>query len=221
MSSTVLYKVPERGGVEEFEEYRNSWGGAMFVWNSLATHFLEPKHRSLFNEEAASRVWNLDGDLRLTDEERITLMTTFDNVMVKRENFVRVAEAFEMFLELHPPGNRVESLSKQAATLRRISDDAEFFAVCWNQTTVNCGIWNSRERRHPADEVQPPAPVMHARRAEARARAARVGGDPDAGLCGECGEQMEKVDETTLGKTVFVRWNCKCGYRHLQRRTTS
>lgn len=67
------------------------------------------------------------------------------------------------------------------------------------------------------DNVQPPAPTMHARRAERMAQAARVGGDPDAGLCGYCGKPMKKVDETILGRTRFTRWGCRCGFKHLQR----
>ena len=69
----------------------------------------------------------------------------------------------------------------------------------------------------PPEQVQAPAPAMHARRAEKKAIAAKVGGDPDAGICGECGTKMIKVDDTTLGKTVFTRWFCGCGFKHLQR----
>lgn len=68
-----------------------------------------------------------------------------------------------------------------------------------------------------ADQVQAPAPAVHARRAEAKAKAVLVGGDPDKGLCGDCGKAMKKVDDTPLGKTIFTRWTCKCGFRHLQR----
>lgn len=70
----------------------------------------------------------------------------------------------------------------------------------------------------PIDEVQPPAPVMHARRAERKAKAAKVGGDPDSGTCGDCGRAMKKVDDTKLGKTIFTRWTCRCGFHHLQRK---
>jgi len=69
----------------------------------------------------------------------------------------------------------------------------------------------------PPDLVPAPAAVAHARRAERKAQAAKVGGDPDAGVCGACGKPMKKVDDTTLGKTVFTRWRCQCGFKHLQR----
>ena len=72
----------------------------------------------------------------------------------------------------------------------------------------------------PPDQVQPPAPAMHARRAEKKAVAAKVGGDPDAGTCGECGAEMIKIDGTVLGKTTFTRWACpSCEFKHLQRTT--
>lgn len=69
----------------------------------------------------------------------------------------------------------------------------------------------------PPDKVQAPAPVLHALRAERKAQAAKVGGDPDSGTCGDCGKAMIKVDDTTLGKTCFTRWFCGCGFKHLQR----
>lgn len=69
----------------------------------------------------------------------------------------------------------------------------------------------------PPDKVQAPAPAMHARRAERKAKAASVGGDPDAGVCGACGKPMKKIDDTILGRTKFTRWRCPCGFRHLQR----
>lgn len=67
------------------------------------------------------------------------------------------------------------------------------------------------------DNVQPPAPAAIARRAEAKAKAVLVGGDPDSGSCGTCGKPMKKVDDTVLGRTRFTRWSCVCGFRHLQR----
>ena len=45
------------------------------------------------------------------------------------------------------------------------------------------------------DKVQAPAPTMHARRAERKAQAAKVGGDPDAGICGACGKPMKKKED--------------------------
>lgn len=69
----------------------------------------------------------------------------------------------------------------------------------------------------PIKEVQSPAPAMHARRAERKAKAIAVGGDPDSGTCGDCGKAMVKVDDTPLGKTIFTRWFCGCGFKHLQR----
>lgn len=71
----------------------------------------------------------------------------------------------------------------------------------------------------PHEKVQPPAPAMHARRAEKKAVAAKVGGDPDSGSCGACGKPMKKVDDTVLGRTRFTRWLCQCGFKHLQRTT--
>jgi len=90
-------------------------------------------------------VWDLAEDERVPFELRIVLMSTFDNVMVKRADLPTVATAFEEYWRFFADGGH---LDEQAKKLRELAEDETCYAVCWNQTSVNCDTW----RVYDADE---------------------------------------------------------------------
>lgn len=137
VSYTTLYKVPESGEIELAGEFHNSHRGAMLVWMLMSEAYL---HRpfSLSNDvQSAKPTWNLwkNPDVRLSD--RIVMASTFDKIMVKRENIPRLVQAIEDYSRRFDPG----TLLKQACILKELASDETCFAVCWNQTSVCADAW--------------------------------------------------------------------------------
>jgi hypothetical protein len=136
--------------------FKNSWGGGAYIWDSLAVKYLGWERSSWLSKLAmggkdGASLWELAGDGRLSDSERIALCSTTDRVMVRKENLHRVAEAFRDFVRLHPPGDSVCSLLNQADSLMDLSRNDECFAVCWNQSSC-ADSWHDIELPEPDDD---------------------------------------------------------------------
>jgi hypothetical protein len=136
MSYTVLYKVPKKGELIVAAEFENSWQGAMHIWVSLAETYLGWDAGMVLTKDLEP-LWALARDLKVPLSYRITLVTTFDWVMIKQEDIPRVVTAFREFSNRFGPG----SLLEQADALEELAKDGMCYAVCWNQTTVNADHW--------------------------------------------------------------------------------
>lgn len=156
MSSTVLYVIASNGDVEHYCEFKNSWGGAVAIWDLLGKKYTpqprptwarpeEGVYFSAFEDGALDKLFKLAQTPGAMEPwESITMMTTADNVVVPIKHVERVAIAFETFFE-HYKAQRVGyafSVGAQAAALRTILEEGEWRGVCWNQTTVNAGVWS-------------------------------------------------------------------------------
>lgn len=146
MSYTTLYMAPASGELVEITDFRNAFGSAAFVWCVCAREFFGHRHEYswLSDRELRRKIWMLADDASVPMFVRITMGTTFDRVMVKRENLGRVAQAFRDFVAAYPPGDSACSLIHQADVLEGLIDTEECFAVCWNQTSVG-DTWTVRD----------------------------------------------------------------------------
>lgn len=82
-------------------------------------------------------VWDLIKDDRITEYEKICMKSTFDNVLVKKENLPKLIEAFRNF-------EGQSSLPEQAdLILEELKIDDTFLAIGWNQTSVNGDNWEN------------------------------------------------------------------------------
>lgn len=157
------------------EEIKNSWRGAMNVWSEIEKRYLPefipdyykelgcktaedirrrygftPTRTSSIDTSAMQEIWDLVNDKKLTLDERITLCTTFDKCLVKRENIQMVIDAFRNF-----NGDENCSLNEQADILEEFLKDENCMAVGWNQTSVNCCIWTCFEYDEENEEEIP------------------------------------------------------------------
>ena len=132
MSYTELYKVPKTGPLELYAEFHNAYRGAMLVWMNLGEHYLGE-----FNIMNLTPVWNLAKDFHLPLSHRIVLLATFDNVMIRKENLPRFVQAVDDYSKQFDPG----TLPEQCFKLGELVVDPTCYAVCWNQTSVNCDAW--------------------------------------------------------------------------------
>lgn len=132
MSYTELYKVPAQGEIVEYAEFRNSYRGAWLVWDQMGKQYCGGV--SISNMQP---VWDLAKSDRVPIDYRIVMASTFDNVMVRRENLPRLVQAIEEYAKTFEAGTLLE----QADKLKELAQDDSCFAVCWNQTSVNCDTW--------------------------------------------------------------------------------
>ena len=166
MSRLTVYAVNQAGECVPHTEFRNSWGGAILIWDYLIQKYfpLKPGQQSWEGEASLmikmQPVWDLfkRSDVDLID--RIALGSTFDMVMVKRENIKALAIAFtalhqrmtEMGLLTNP--DRVNHILLQADLFREMAGDSDIQAICWQQTSCARDMWRVKndkedEESHP------------------------------------------------------------------------
>lgn len=139
MSYTEIYRITKAGNTKCVAEIRNAWRGGMAIWTTLEDKYLPPlikygqKFPRIMTPVSAQEIWDLSEDERLTESERICLLSTFDNVMCYKKDFTKLCQAFREF-------GGLTSLPEQADIIEKLFSDKYTFAVCWNQTSVNADI---------------------------------------------------------------------------------
>jgi len=150
MSYTEIVGLTKNGVFYSIGETRNSWLGAMAVWEILEKRYLpefipewarlvgvEDKNYSRFSGtiEDLEAIWDLINDDRVTLGEKIVLYSTFDKALVKVENINKLLKAFNEF-----GGNT--TLKEQAEVISEaLKEDPNIIAIGWNQTSVNENKW--------------------------------------------------------------------------------
>ena len=128
-----LFKVPGKGEIEPYAEFGNAWHGAMQIWSQVCKRYLGRDFSMASATDGGDKeCWNLTGEDRVPFDHRIVLASTFDTVMVKRENIPRLIQAMEQYIkDFDEPGH----LPAQIEKLTELVDDESCFAVCWQQTS--------------------------------------------------------------------------------------
>lgn len=153
MSYTEIYKFTKTGRIMKLGEVNNAWRGAMAIWNILDKKYLPPfipewakrLDKSLdaeysraadFSGQAIKEVWQLATNPKVSEVDKIVLKTTFDNVVVMKEDLPKIVRAFRRF-----EGNT--SLKEQADIIEKaFQSDRHLMAIAWNQTSVNADTWS-------------------------------------------------------------------------------
>jgi hypothetical protein len=162
VSQTYLYTVSQKGVVSKHHEFSNSWRGAMWVWMRLREEYF-PDH--IFHQEYRyddprtieackwvmkyEDIWSLSDDSRLIKQEKIVLGSTYDNVIVKKENLDELIEAFKFFVNKYKKDNppNASSLLEQMEVIEKLKKKKNLLGICWNQTSVNCDAWNGYTKK--------------------------------------------------------------------------
>lgn len=143
MSYTAIHQTTKDGQVTTLAEIPNAMRGALAVWDILGKFKLYGRSPWWNAVVDAPEVWELFSTPRLNRMERLVLGSTFDKVMVKRENLEELAREFEEFTSRYNPvGSRALSLSEQAKVLSTAAKDESTFAVFWTQTSVSFDVWH-------------------------------------------------------------------------------
>lgn len=157
MSSTEVYGITKGGECVVIGTTHNSFRGAMRIWKHLEDKYLPPfipewaKNTSASKEKWSrcatvetdnmKEIWELFNSNNTSRVEDIVLGSTFDNVIVLKENFDELITAFREF--------EVDTTLPQQADIIEENRD-NIIGVCWNQTTV-CMGWHSPDRYHECD----------------------------------------------------------------------
>lgn len=146
MSYTQILVATNDGDLNVAAEIHNSWRGAMAIWATLEKRYLPPfmpewaKGMNLPYEpsrtmgDGIKEIWELANDKRVSEVDSICLRSTFDNVIVHKENFGRIIEAFNAF-------EGETSLKEQAQFIGSLLNDPNITAIAWRQTSVTGDMW--------------------------------------------------------------------------------
>lgn len=100
-------------------------------------HRQEYSRMSGMDPEAQKEIWDIVKHPDITDTHKIAMNSTFDNVVVKRENLERLIKAFREF-------EFETSLNEQADIIEEaLKEDSDLIGIAWNQTSVNGDTWTN------------------------------------------------------------------------------
>jgi len=147
MSSSDLY-VLNQHSTTWLASFRNGWGSAPAAWGWLGAKYVPDKPVYTMDREYNRKVWDLTGDPRLTLDEKIVLMFTFDGVYVPLQHVKDVGEACISFYEKSYDGERANNWGDIGQFLLSIAGKKfNRFArgVCLSCTSVSdpWSDWNS------------------------------------------------------------------------------
>lgn len=173
MSYTEIFGFNKEGFAYGEADVKNAHRGAMAIWRILEERYLpqyrpsyipsyipdekledfchfKPSRCGAFTDgEAMKEVWNLVDDDRLKVCEKIAMASTFDHVIIKKENLLKLITAFREF-------EGQTSLKEQADIIEKMLAKEDCIAVGFNQTSVNGDTWtNIGGYDEDADEVIP------------------------------------------------------------------
>ena len=152
MSIMAMYKVPEKGGVEEVKSFGNSAIFALLVWGELCERYLGS--RDWFTHCESGALWKLAKDPRVAEADQIVLAATFDKVMVRKENFPRLLAALTEWKDVN---NGYSHIGGIIECLEELQQDDGCHAVCWWITSTSDNPWEyyvSDEDADDYDEVR-------------------------------------------------------------------
>ena len=122
----------KKGKAADFYEFRNAWGGAMYIWDAIYDKYLKREEIDyvLLNTD---RLWLLSQDKRLRKFERAVLASTYDSVIIHRKDFPTYTEDLNNFLGTYPPpGDIVCHLADWGLRIRILEADIEAIAFHGN-----------------------------------------------------------------------------------------
>lgn len=137
MAYTEIYYFNKNGAPKEQGIAPQASCGGWKVWYLLKEKYL-PEQKNLFSSEQYQKVWDLAKDERLTREEKIILISTFDYAIVYKKDFDELINAFEKFNAEYE--NQL-NFGRQIELFKEIKNKKNSIAIWWNQTSVNADNW--------------------------------------------------------------------------------
>lgn len=142
MSYTEIIKFDKNGKPHSGGRVQNASQGSYSIWNLLTNKYLTRDFNNI-DPKKEQETWNLFRDSRLTDTEKIVLGSTFDYVLIKKDDINQVVDAYKKFCKEFSASERFPlSLDKQRVILEKLESDEDCIAVGFHQNSVSCDMWN-------------------------------------------------------------------------------
>ena len=141
MSRTELYIVKNTGDLELYKEFGNSHRGASLLWNNLTKKYINTSYSWIsMKKKEMERLWRLDQDPRVSREEKVIFISTFDHFLIKKENLHLFIEACE---EVYKKNyfEDIGHFKNYPEVMREIMKLEDVIAIAWNQTSVCSDVW--------------------------------------------------------------------------------
>lgn len=130
----------EDGMPNDIVEYKNAWGGAARIWNSLFNKYLKDPYVQYdtwlsYGTKGDRRLWDLYKREDLSMFERAVLVSTFDHAIIFMKNFQQFANHLREFANHYPVDNSVCHLLSWAGFIESCGAEAIGFygtSVCQN-----------------------------------------------------------------------------------------
>lgn len=162
MSSTILYRVPKSGTVEEYRSWQNGFGSAFRIWYHVIRQYQGVQAAdSLFSStgypilsKLFRQFWFLEGDPR----DQIPFLLTADRLILEQTRFLEVAALLRDFEQFYP--EKLSHLPGIADALTELADAPDTAGACFVWTTCSTDAWMvpddgyHRRYRHPDDQEQ-------------------------------------------------------------------
>ncbi|KST45400.1 hypothetical protein [Enterococcus durans] len=134
MSTTEIYAIEKNGDVVPYGSAQNSWLGGMHVWNSLSEKY-DLGEGMMFGFD---RTWNCFGKGIYEEYEDVVLGSTFDNVIVLKENIDQLLTSFKKYYSVYPNSN----FGQQIEVIEAMKADENIIGVAWCQTSLADDLWD-------------------------------------------------------------------------------
>lgn len=129
MSYTEIIMFDKNGNPHSSGRVQNASQGSYSIWNLLTNKYLNRNFNNIDSKQE-QETWNLFQDSRLTDTEKIVLGSTFDYVLINKEDINKVVDAYKKFCKEFSTSERFQlSLDKQSVILEKLESDEDCIAV--------------------------------------------------------------------------------------------
>ncbi len=131
MSYTTLFGIKEDYSFIELGEYGNSHLGGTLIWDC----YLKYLGLDYFPFKDSSGFWDVYKKEEVPVFEKIVLLSTYDLVYVKKENFGELISAFNEFANKYPKTH----LRSYCHDIEKNKD--QIIAICWSITSLSDNLW--------------------------------------------------------------------------------
>jgi hypothetical protein len=152
VSSMELFAVQQSGEVDGIGDARNSYGGAMHIWNTLYRRWGFGDYVPPGNMAATKRLWDHVADPGVSHLDRVMMLWTFDLAFVKRENIERFVADIRAWWADNSTGRGMDgevydvadTIPRAAEIVERAFSDQALRGLLTNHTSVNSDLkWES------------------------------------------------------------------------------
>lgn len=141
MSRSTLLGVWPYRRVEDWLEFSNSWGTAMFVWQMMSREYFGHDF-PLMDELEAQKVWDLWKRLDIPVHHRAVLLMTFDYAYIRSEDYEQAASDIRKFVS----DFSTQETSNHWPAIADALEIADYPAIGLWATSVSerpfTGLWN-------------------------------------------------------------------------------